>query len=201
MVGGISVKYTPHETSRFAWCALVALRLAAIDLRVRSARDEHLFLMRWLQDAQKEKRFPAIIAPALLKLVRKGKKAGLSAGLKQQLEFFWYSHPDLLPTQSDLFRFTYVCELLKDSGWQVLLLEDTNWDEQAGYNLCAGTGLFIGKENINNAFLSNGVMSSALVFRVIRYADDIQKLCSVFFPGRVELIANNMLQISPAILS
>lgn len=54
------------DLAHFAWCALVGLRLAQQDGLARSPLTIHTFLVRWLADVQKQRRFPRSVAYSAL---------------------------------------------------------------------------------------------------------------------------------------
>ncbi|EBM9948663.1 DUF2913 family protein [Salmonella enterica subsp. enterica serovar Give] len=62
------------------------------------------FLLRWLTDAQKQRRFTRSVAPDLEGLLVLGRQKGATAGLEQRLEYLWQSCINPVKQQSDLFR-------------------------------------------------------------------------------------------------
>lgn len=71
-----------HDLANLAFCALVALQTAVQDSSVASPMAEHLFIVRWLATAQKQKRFPKTVAMDIQLLLDKGRKQGIGAKLK-----------------------------------------------------------------------------------------------------------------------
>lgn len=67
------------ELAHLAWCLLVALRMEQHDGRATSDVQQHLFIMRWLANAQKHKRFPRSVAADILWLQAQGKLYGFRA--------------------------------------------------------------------------------------------------------------------------
>ena len=77
------------DLAHFAWCALVGLRLAQQDGQARSPLTIHTFLVRWLADVQKQRRFPRSVAPDIDSLLRLGMMKGPAATLLQRLEYLF----------------------------------------------------------------------------------------------------------------
>lgn len=116
--------------AHFAWCALVALRTAQLDGQVLSPLSTHAFLMRWLNVAYKQKRFPRAIASDIEGLLRLGRSKGPAAGLNHRLEYLWASCRGPVLAQSDLYRLTYAIEQLKSQGWVNAAVSDGDWDNE-----------------------------------------------------------------------
>ncbi|WP_373226492.1 DUF2913 family protein, partial [Enterobacter cloacae complex sp. ESBL7] len=95
------------DLAHFAWCALVGLRLAQQDGQARSPLAIHTFLVRWLADVQKQRRFPRSVAPDIDSLLRLGRMKGPAADLQQRLQYLWQSCTEPVTQQSDLFRLTH----------------------------------------------------------------------------------------------
>jgi hypothetical protein len=66
-----------HDLAHLAFCALVALQTAVQGGAVTSPMAEHLFIVRWLATAQKQKRFPKTVAIDIQLLLDKGRKQGI----------------------------------------------------------------------------------------------------------------------------
>src|SRR5690606_6761653 len=77
------------DLAHFAWCALVGLRLAQQDGQALSPLTIHTFLVRWLADAQKQRRFPRSVASDIDSLLRLGRMKGPAADLQQRLQYLW----------------------------------------------------------------------------------------------------------------
>ncbi|WP_439292237.1 MULTISPECIES: DUF2913 family protein [Rahnella] len=67
------------ELANLAWCILVAVRLVQQDGKAQSHLQQHLFIMRWLTTAQKQKRFPKTISRDINWLQGQGKRYGFMA--------------------------------------------------------------------------------------------------------------------------
>ncbi|ECL7345063.1 DUF2913 family protein [Salmonella enterica subsp. enterica serovar Winslow] len=117
------------DLENFTWCALVACRIAIADKKVNSEMDCHRFLMNWLRTAQKQKRFPRTVARDVEYLITYGVRHGLQSKLADKIAYMYRSCGDVTQ-QSDLFRLTYVTELLKDRQWRVELLSDQQWEHR-----------------------------------------------------------------------
>lgn len=141
--------------ARFAWCALVALRLAQQEGRALSELQQHLFLMQWLATAQKQKRFPKAIASDLIWLLDQGKKFGFAAKLNQKLEYLYRSTSGVLVQQSDLFRLTYCIDTLKTMGWSHKLVTQKALDQGLTERTSANT-LYVAKASLENSYSDAG---------------------------------------------
>lgn len=53
----------------------------------------------------------------------------MTSKLKFRLEYLWRSCCCDIASQSDLFRLTYATELLKDLGWDSVVLSDERWQK------------------------------------------------------------------------
>ena len=82
---------TVSDLAHLAWCALMALRLAQQEGQALSPLTIHTFLVRWLADVQKQRRFPRSVATDIDSLLRLGRQKGPEAGLLRRLEYLWQS--------------------------------------------------------------------------------------------------------------
>lgn len=53
----------------------------------------------------------------------------MTSKLKSRLEYLWLSCCCDVASQSDLFRLTYATELLKDLGWDSVVLSEDRWQK------------------------------------------------------------------------
>ncbi len=111
------------ELAHLAWCLLVALRMEVHDGRAASDLQQHMFIMRWLANAQKRKLFPRSVAADILWLQTQGKLYGFRANLRGKVDYIYRSSTGALTSQNDLFRFTYAVETLKNMGWDDHLVQ------------------------------------------------------------------------------
>ncbi|WP_447877143.1 DUF2913 family protein [Serratia fonticola] len=155
---------TTHDLVHLAFCALVALQTAVQDAAVTSPMAEHLFIVRWLATAQKQKRFPKTVAMDIQLLLDKGRKQGIGAKLKSHLEYVWRSCSGEIRQQSDLFRLTYTLESLKTRGWRNELVTTAEWDSEALDE--AGPVLHVVKAALQSAFNNEGRLIEPLAFKV-----------------------------------
>lgn len=158
---------TTHDLAHLAFCALVALQTAVQDRIVTSPMAEHLFIVRWLATAQKQKRFPKTVAIDIQLLLDKGRKQGNGAKLKSHLEYVWRSCSGEIRQQSDLFRLTYTLESLKTLGWRNELVSPAEWDSGLlDESTAAGPALYVVKVKLQSAFTSEGQLITSLEFKV-----------------------------------
>lgn len=126
----IHVEEKNHWLGKLAFAALVALKLAQWDGKAaRSTQSENLFLLRWLQTALKQKRFHRCVVHDFEWLINLGQQRLMTSKLKSRLEYLWRSCCCDIASQSDLFRLTYATELLKDLGWDSVVLSDDRWQK------------------------------------------------------------------------
>ncbi|MHA3341299.1 DUF2913 family protein [Yersinia pseudotuberculosis] len=156
---------TTRDLAHLAFCALVALQTAIQDGAVTSPMAEHLFIVRWLATAQKQKRFPKTVAIDIQLLLDKGRKQGIGAKLKSHLEYVWRSCSGEIRQQSDLFRLTYTLESLKVLGWRNELVTPTEWDSEVLDE--ADPALYVVKAALQSAFNSEGHLVTPLTFKVV----------------------------------
>ncbi|EJD6501538.1 DUF2913 family protein [Providencia rettgeri] len=126
----ISVEEKNYWLGKLAFAALVALKLAQWDGKAApNAQSENLFLLRWLQTALKQKRFHRCVVHDFEWLINLGRQRLMTSKLKFRLEYLWRSCCCDIASQSDLFRLTYATELLKDLGWDSVVLSDERWQK------------------------------------------------------------------------
>jgi hypothetical protein len=116
-----------QKTGHFAWCALVALKLARQDWLVLSEAQQNLFLCRWLATALKQRRFHRDVNPDIEWLLKQGRQYGIRAKLTSKLDYLWKSCTGEIPEQNDLFRLTYALETVKGMQWQYRMLSECEW--------------------------------------------------------------------------
>jgi hypothetical protein len=144
-------------TGHMAWCALVALALARRDGVVQSPVQENLFLTRWLATAQKQRRFPRIVATDIGWLLKQGRQLGVNAKLTTKLTYLWESCTGELKDQTDLFRFTHAIETAKDMYWVCRMLSDREWSGRHAEVLNAGVNaVYLSLSNLDAAFDDDG---------------------------------------------
>lgn len=159
----------PEESlAHFAWCALVCLRLAQQDGQALSPLTIHTFLVRWLADVQKQRRFPRSVAPDIDSLLRLGRQKGSAAGLLKRLEYLHQSCTEPLAQQSDLFRLTHAIEHLKSQGWVNAVVSDEEWEPWALYTEYADvSALLVRKSELQRHFTEEGKQSAPVDFIVV----------------------------------
>lgn len=166
----ISVEEKNHWLGKLAFAALVALKLAQWDGKAaRNAQSENLFLLRWLQTALKQKRFHRCVVHDFEWLIHLGQQRLMTSKLKFRLEYLWRSCCCDMASQSDLFRLTYATELLKDLGWDSVVLSDERWQK------------LIKKKPIVTTIPTFYVTASALT---TGFSDEGNQINSVDFWGR-----------------
>ncbi|MDU3301002.1 MAG: DUF2913 family protein [Enterobacter ludwigii] len=166
------------DLAHFAWCALVGLGLARQDGQAQSPLSIHTFLVRWLANAQKQRRFPRSVASDIDSLLRLGRQQGPAAGLLKRLEYLLQSCTEPLVQQSDLFRLTHAIEFLRSQGWVNAVVSDEEWVPEALYAEYADvSALLVRKSELQRHFTEEGQQSSPVEFIV---AGDSRVVCDAF---------------------
>ncbi|MCU6244148.1 DUF2913 family protein [Enterobacter asburiae] len=156
------------DLAHFAWCALMALRLAQQDGQALLPLTIHTFLVRWLADAQKQRRFPRSVATDIDSLLRLGRQKGPAAGLLNRLEYLWHSCTEPVAQQSDLFRLTHAIEHLKSQGWVNAVVADEEWVPETLYTEYADvSALLVRKSELQRHFNEQGQQSAPVAFIVV----------------------------------
>ncbi|WP_281853147.1 DUF2913 family protein [Enterobacter sp. 200527-13] len=166
------------DLAHFAWCALVGLRLAQQDGQARSPLTIHTFLVRWLADVQKQRRFPRSVAPDIDSLLRLVRMKGPAADLQQRLQYLWQSCTEPVTQQSALFRLTHAIEHLKSQGWVNAVVADEEWVPETLYTEYADvSALLVRKSELQRHFTEEGKQSAPVAFIV---AGEVRVVCDAF---------------------
>lgn len=169
---------TVSDLAHFAWCALMALRLAQQEGQALSPLTIHTFLVRWLADVQKQRRFPRSVATDIDNLLRLGRQKGPEAGLLRRLEYLWQSCTEPMTQQSDLFRLTHAIEHLKSQGWVNAVVTDEEWVPDTLFAEYANTSaLLVRKSELQRHFTEEGKQSAPVDFIV---AGEVRVVCDAF---------------------
>ncbi|WP_371973003.1 DUF2913 family protein [Lelliottia nimipressuralis] len=156
------------DLAHFAWCALVGLRLAQQDGQALSPLTVHTFLVRWLADAQKQRRFPRSVATDIDSLLRLGRQKGSAAGLLKRLEHLWPSCTEPVTKQSDLFRLTHAIEYLRSQGWVNAVVTNDEWEPASLYaEYMDVSALLVRKSELQRHFTDKGQQSASVDFIVV----------------------------------
>ncbi|MFC0227374.1 DUF2913 family protein [Serratia aquatilis] len=156
------------ELAHFAFCAQVALKFAEQEGKISSLLDEHLFLLRWLVTAQKQKRFSKQVAPEIAWLISRGRKLGLQSRLHERVRHLYLSWVDPINQQPDLHRITYIIEALKNAGWRYYVLTPEEWltgevpSRVKGINV-----LMVEMNHLTSVFCKEGSQLEPLEIRVL----------------------------------
>lgn len=166
------------DLAHFAWCSLIALRLARQEGQALSPLTIHTFLVRWLADAQKQRRFPRSVASDIDSLLRLGRQKGPAAGLQNRLHYLWHSCTEPVSQQSNLFRLTHAIEHLKSQGRVNAVVVDEEWVPETLSTEYANTSaLLVRKSELQRHFNEQGQQTTPVEFVV---AGDVRAVCDVF---------------------
>ncbi|BEM75191.1 hypothetical protein SME36J_46140 [Serratia marcescens] len=162
---------TLSALSNLAFCALVALSIARQDGVAGTPLAEHLFLVRWLATAQKQKRFPKCVAIDIAHLLEQGRQKGPASKLHEKLQSLWQSCTDPLTMQSDLFRLTYVTEKLREQDWKNFTLDSKSWRNERFPASCPPNGFYTEESTLHAAYSDDGRLISSLELRIVGDVD------------------------------
>lgn len=147
--------------SHFIFCARTALHLARKDGIMPSLQAENIFLVRWLIQAQKQKRFPKSIAKDIDFFIKAGQKKNRHVSLRHILEELWNEE-----NPHTLMRLTRAVASLKSSGWENATLTRDEWyaEEQRPEN--SGPAFFVSKSELTESFSETGDLINPVNFLV-----------------------------------
>ena len=169
------------ELEHFTWCAQVAWSLAVADKKIHSDMDRHRFLMAWLKTAQKQKRFPRTVARDIDYLIVYGTRHGFASKLADKIEFMHRSCGDVAQ-QPDLFRLTYVTELLKDRAWSVQMQSERDWQREKH----APTGCTLSlRDTLSAQFDDEGWLTTPVPLRL--WGDSLETAIHLFTQYHLKL--------------
>ncbi|MBH2579457.1 DUF2913 family protein [Serratia marcescens] len=172
----IPPEITLSALSHLAFCALVGLGIARQEGVASTPLTEHLFLVRWLATAQKQKRFPKCVAIDIALLLEQGRRKGPASKLREKLQYLWRSCTDPLITQSDLFRLTYVTEKLREQGWKNFIMDSHIWKDERFSASSAPNEFYTEENTLRAAFSDNGELTNTLELRII---GDVESLLAL----------------------
>lgn len=159
---------TVSDLAHLAWCALMALRLAQQEGQAKSSLTIHAFLVRWLADTQRQRRFPRSVAADIDSLLRLGRQKGPAAGLEQRLEDLLNACSNPVSQPSDLLRLTQAIEYLKAQGWVNAAVSDEEWGSGSLYTEYAGvSALLVRKSELVRQFTEDGRLTGEIEFIVV----------------------------------
>ncbi|MGW8595862.1 DUF2913 family protein [Providencia rettgeri] len=166
----VTVEEKNHWLGKLAFAALIALKLAQWDGKAaRNAQSENLFLLRWLQTALKQKRFHRCVVHDFEWLINLGQQRLVTSKLKSRLEYLWRSCCCDIASQSDLFRLTYATELLKDLGWDSVVLSEARWHKliEAKNVMTARPTFYVTQSALTAGFSDKGKQIGSVDFWVL----------------------------------
>lgn len=84
-----------ENVAHLSWCALVALHINNTQSPSKNAAQEDLFLLRWLIQAQRQKRFSREVADSLNDMITFSRQLSRTIRIKRHLLTFWNEHSRL----------------------------------------------------------------------------------------------------------
>lgn len=164
------------QMTHFAWCGLVATALAAQEGLIATDAAEQAFLLRWFQQAQRQKRFSRDVAPVMLALIRLGQINTTSTRLKHCLQYYWEVGAGLLSEHSDMYRLHCALTLLQLDGWQNAFAAMPKKTEGQPANFPKGKGVLVDVQAMRSAFDEQGRQQSPLVLQIEGTATAVQAM-------------------------
>lgn len=167
------------ELAHLSWCILIAVKLVRQEGRVITPAHEHMFIMKWLTNAQKHKLFPRAFAQDILWFQGIGKRYGLKANLYKKAEAVLATQYLEAEQQSDLFRFTLFFEELKRNGWRGYVLPEKHVNTQRNTDDISSV-IYVNQSALVESFNDRGELISPLDFRVKGNVVQVQSLLNKF---------------------
>ncbi|HBI08030.1 DUF2913 family protein [Erwinia persicina] len=148
----------------FSWALLVAVRLFHQNGQ-RSLLEEHIFIMRWLEQAKRKKIFPVSVAPEIDFFLKEGKRLHYRAGLRAKAEYIWNTCTGKKEALSDLRRVTSFFEAMQMVGWRDVLVPDSEWDSMTPKGLTY-PAVYLRKSALHQGFDLNENMLYPMTIRL-----------------------------------
>ncbi|CAI0999966.1 MULTISPECIES: DUF2913 family protein [Serratia] len=146
----------------------VALRLAQKDGQAQSTLTIHTFLVRWLANAQKQRRFSRSVAADIDSLLPLGRMNGPAAGLDQRLDDLLNACGNPVSQQADLLRLTHAIEHLKAQGWVNAAVSDEEWGPGSLHTEYADvSALLVRKSELVRQVTEDGRLTGEIEFIVV----------------------------------
>lgn len=142
------------DIGHFAWCALIALRLAQQEGRASTVTTEHTFLLQWISDAYRQKRFPRSVVADIEHLLQLARQTGVRANLAGRLEYLIQACSDPEIRECELFRLVYVLEALRNMGWNCAVVNTHQWKLSALKKKYRNKNVFLSNEEQNEKYFS-----------------------------------------------
>ena len=155
------------NVSHLAWCGLIALHSARRDGVTGSAAQDNLFLVRWLAQAEKQRRFSRELAGDIGWLLKEGRGKGLQADLPGKLDYLWRAGSGSLLAQNDLYRLQHALNAVKLMGWIYGVLTQSEWSGRRQLRLSLTvSGVYICRSTLDKGFDEHGRQTAPLSARL-----------------------------------
>ncbi|APG19817.1 hypothetical protein A3780_20450 [Kosakonia radicincitans] len=155
-----------EKIAHMAWCALIALHMARREKTVPGKAGETQFLIRWLSEAHRRRIFPREVADDIAWLLSEGRRHGIHAQLRKRLECLWQIFTGGLAAQSDQYRYEWMTEVMKQSGWQYRVLNEQEWREAPHFPGGRENGVAVCFQVLMGCFDAQGRQVSSLEIRI-----------------------------------
>lgn len=100
-----------------AWCLLTAILIAKKSGTINSDNQRHIFIVKWLQSAQRKKIFDKKIAGDIIWLIQEAKNRGFEAKLYDKINYIWICGSGLISNLDPKRRFESFLDSLQLLGW------------------------------------------------------------------------------------
>lgn len=165
------------QTAHMAWCALIALHTARQDGKVQSETQENIFIIRWLAEAKRTRRFSRDTARDIDWLLKQGRTLGLQAKMPFKLDFLWKATTGSLEEQSDLYRLSHGLDMAREYMWVYQVLSDEHWQGRKRLTLNSGVNsIYILKTSLYAAFDEAGKQQAPVRARITGNVSGFQAL-------------------------
>ncbi|WP_306804323.1 MULTISPECIES: hypothetical protein [Providencia] len=93
----------------------------------------------------------------------------MTSKLKSRLEYLWRSCCCDIASQSDFFRLTYATEILKDLGWDSVVISDERWQKLIKKKpiVTAIPSFYVTQSALTVGFSDEGIQVSSVDFWVL----------------------------------
>ncbi|EKS1846154.1 DUF2913 family protein [Cronobacter muytjensii] len=157
----ISPAHSHHTFAHLIFCSLTALYLSRQEYSIDTPYAENKFLLTWLKQARKQKRFSRALTPNIDLLIKQVQKQGLTGSLRSVLEELW-----LESSPCDLENLTRAIEILIDEGWQNATVTDEEWGAGERLHGADPPAFYVRRSALNCGFFETGKLLNPVDFAV-----------------------------------
>lgn len=160
--------------AHMAWCALVALSLAAQDGHISRQADENDYLANWFTSALREKLFSAKVDIEINWLLNQFIKYGNDTSIKEKLTILWNNSCGKITKESDLLRLTLAIAAATKKEWIYKLIAHHQWEAYAlSLSKNSFNCIMINHNSLNEAFDEKGMQRKPIEALIIGKRDEL----------------------------